>query len=117
MLNSNKTKSTISTGICVKVSPQELNILKRDSSKLNKSAPALFREKYFNTPSVKPLMTNEEVAKLRSDINRIGNNINQIAREINSGVRHGWNSSFEVLAERVKLLNQYIVLKYGIHQS
>ena len=115
MSEQEKFKSKASTPICVRISPSELEKLKKDSGNSKKSIPSLLRETYFNTPPTKVLMNEKDVNRLSKEINRIGNNINQIAREINSGIRHGWNTSFENLSEQLKLLNQHYVLNYGVH--
>ncbi len=114
MTTNNKPENTNSTPICVRVSPGELNRLKTDSNNKKKSIPTLLRETYFNRMPTKVLMTDEDVEKIKIEINRIGNNVNQIARQINSGLRHGWNASFESISEQLKLLNQHYILNYGL---
>lgn len=37
-----------------------------------------------------PLMTKDDLTTLRTELGRIGNNINQIAWRINSGIREGF---------------------------
>ncbi len=117
MTESKKNTPTNSTPICVRVSNDELERLKSDSTKTRKTMPTLLRETYFNKIPQNVLMNDDDVEKIRAEINRIGNNVNQIAKQINAGIRHGWNSSFDSISEQLKLLNQYYVLNYGVHKS
>lgn len=62
----------------------------QDSVNSGKSIPQLLKEKYFRKSSPMPLLNKPDVALLRTELSRIGNDINQIARRINSGVRAGF---------------------------
>ena len=105
---------TTTVPICVRVSSAEHQQLLKDSKYLRKTLPKLLRESYFNRVPSTILMRDDDVDKLRVEINRIGNNINQIAKQMNSGIREGWNNSFERLCEKIELFSKHLLLNNGV---
>ncbi len=62
----------------------------------------------FKEENNRPLMGKESVLKVINELNRIGNNFNQIARRVNSGIKHGWVSSFETCADDISKMTKLI---------
>lgn len=80
---------------CVRFTAEEYQRIEADAEIFGKSIPTLLKEKYFNGPRVLPLLAKEDLEKLFGELGRVGNNLNQIARRINSGIRAGFAGEFE----------------------
>jgi hypothetical protein len=50
-----------------------------------------------------------------NELRRIGNNVNQIAKVLNSGFREGWNSALAQVRDDLDTLRRYVVGFYGNH--
>ncbi len=102
---------------CVRMSPQEYTRIRNESANSGKSIPELLREAYFNSPPRKVLVTEKDLAILRNDMGKIGNNLNQIVRKLNAGFVHGWSNTLDLVFEQFKTLTDQIHYGYGVHQS
>ncbi len=100
----------------VRFSPSEYKQVQKDSSKLSKTVPTLLRDAYFNRLPTKVLVTQKDLETLRKDINRIGNNLNQVAKKVNSGFMHGWSDTLDKVLEEFKTLNSLIYYGHGVHK-
>ena len=88
----------------VRFPAMEYQKLVKDSNKLRKSIPVLLRDAYFNRLPTKVLWGLEDLRQIISELNRIGNNINQIARKVNVSVMCGWHPVLEeAQADFIKL--------------
>jgi hypothetical protein len=92
----------------------EYKQVKKDSSKLCKSIPTLLRDAYFNRLPTKVLVNQKDLDILRKDMNRIGNNLNQVAKKLNSGFMHGWSDTLDKVLEEFKKLNRLIYHGHGL---
>ncbi len=101
----------------VRMSPLKYKQIKKDSEVSGKSIPALLRNSYFGKPPVKVLVKENDLDVLRKDLNRIGNNLNQIARRLNSGLLHGWSNTLDLVLEQFRILTSQIHYGYGVHKS
>lgn len=101
----------------VRMSASEYSRIERDSIKSGKSIPELLREAYFSKSPLKVLFQKEDLITLRKDLNKIGNNINQVARKLNSGIMHGWNNTLELVLEQFETLTNQIHYGYGVHKG
>ena len=101
----------------VRMSPAEYKRIQKDSKASGKSIPELLRESYFHNPPLKVLMSKDEVATLRKDLSRIGNNLNQVARHLNSGLFHGWNNTLDMILEQFKTLTSQVHYGYGVPKN
>ncbi len=119
MSQNNITKVIKGGASCVRLSPSEYSRIQKDSKTSGKSIPELLRESYFDKPSTKVLMNKDDLAVLRKDLNRIGNNLNQVARRLNSGLMHGWSDTLDLALEQFKTLTNQIHYGYGygIHKN
>ena len=69
--------------LCLRLSQAEKDMLDKNSAKCGISKSAYLRRLIMGTPvRSKP---SGEIRELRVEVHRIGNNINQIARGVNSG--------------------------------
>lgn len=103
--------------VYVRLTDQEFTRLVTDASNHNNTLPTQMKEGYFNGLPSKLLFTREDADRIRGEIRRIGNNVNQIARAINSGVQEGWNSAFIEFQEAFKALENLIGGAYGHRQG
>jgi hypothetical protein len=79
----------------VRFGDEEYCKIEEDSINTGKSIPSLLKERYFSGPRPLPLFSKSDLEKLVTELGRIGNNMNQIARRVNSGIRAGFAGEFE----------------------
>lgn len=64
------------------------------------SIPDLLKKAVFKRHDLeRPLFSKEDADRIMSELRRQGNNINQIAKQINSGLMAGWSQSFNSLVK------------------
>ena len=82
----------------VRFSEQEYARLQKMKATTGLSIPDLLKKALFNRMDLeRPLLSPDDVARIMEELRRQGNNINQIAKQINSGLLKGWNQSFNAL--------------------
>lgn len=80
----------------VRMTDSEYKRLQKMIATTGKKAPELFRVALFSrTDLLQPLMLPEDVHQLKVEMNRQGNNINQMTKQMNQDARIGWNASFD----------------------
>jgi hypothetical protein len=76
----------------VRYTAEQYARLKRMMDSTGMSAPDLLKDALFKrTDLERPYISPEVAGWMLSELRRAGNNLNQIARGINSGIRHGWS--------------------------
>lgn len=78
----------------VRLTEEEFERILRESQATGLSLPKLLKQRYFKSSPLKVLMSKEERHALAAELRRIGNNVNQIARRMNSGALEGWHPEF-----------------------
>ena len=82
----------------VRFTEYEYNRLQKMKMTTGLSIPDLLKKALFNRMDLeRPLLNPDDVSKIMEELRRQGNNINQIAKQINSGLLKGWNHSFNAL--------------------
>ena len=94
--------------VYVRMNADEHQRLIRDAGLIGKSLPDMLRDGYFHGAPVTPFMPKADAQAIFTALSRIGNNINQIAREVNSGSRATFTSEFTALTEQVVMLNTFL---------
>ena len=89
---------------CVRFTDEEIARIEEDSLKTGWSIPTLLKERYFKGPRPLPLISEEDVKQHFAALGRIGNNMNQLARRLNSGIREGF---VEELQEIQRLFDRH----------
>lgn len=113
MGNETSIKEVRSSGAsCVRFTGDEYQKIEEDSINTGKSIPTLLKEKYFSGPRPLPLLAKTDLAKVLGDLGRIGNNLNQIARRLNSGIRQGFMEEIEDLQRSFDQLLAFLSSKY-----
>jgi len=103
--------------VYVRLNDQEMNRLVKEASDHNNTLPTQIKDGYFNGLPSKLLFTREDADRIRGELRRIGNNVNQIARAINTGAREGMNGAFVEFQEAFKALENLVGGAYGHRQG
>lgn len=90
MLQESPETSATRPASCVRFSAGEYTKIKEDAISTGKSIPTLLKEKYFKGRRPQPLMSHADVGRHFGELGRIGNNLNQLTRRLNSGIREGF---------------------------
>ena len=98
----------------VRMSSSEYEQIKKDSEASGQSIPDLLREAYFSQPPRRVLVNKNDLDILRKDLNRIGNNLNQITRKLNAGLMTGWSNKLDLILEQFDTLTNQIYYGYGV---
>lgn len=97
----------------VRLTENEYRHLKNDAEVTGKSIPLLLKRAYFVGAPLVPLMRKDDVTTVMSQLGRIGNNVNQIARQLNSGFRAGFNDDLAEVRRMLTLLVTFVTSTYG----
>jgi hypothetical protein len=99
----------------VRFSDEEWVRIQNDHFVTGLSIPALLKLSYFKGPPLSPLMTPVDQRATLDALRRIGNNVNQIAKQLNSGFREGWNDALAEVRDSLAALRQFVTGFYGDH--
>lgn len=97
----------------IHVRPSEAQLARIDKMKLvtGKSAPQLLLESLLDRAGLeRPLFMRSDADELLLELRRHGNNLNQIGKKVNSGIRHGWNKSFDSLMTAYRVLEHKLTV-------
>lgn len=98
----------------VRMSPTEYKRLQKMIQATGISAPELFRRSLFQRMDLeRPLFTPEQAKEFGTELKRQGNNINQIARKINSGLMTGWSQALAAVNASYLKLSQMVTVNYA----
>ncbi len=102
------TKPNYKHATCVKLDECQYTKLKEASRITGESIPEILRSGYFKKPIGKPLIANDMAKSIATELKRIGNNVNQIARVVNSGIYEGWHQEFREFHQNFARVYQLI---------
>jgi hypothetical protein len=68
----------------------------------------------FKRKPVRVLLDATDRRVVFSELRRIGNNVNQIAKRMNSGFFEGWHPEFQTVANHLATLERYLVGRHGL---
>jgi hypothetical protein len=101
--------SKIRHAVYVRLTQEEHGRLAADAAVAGLSPPQLLRRRYFSRYApLRPLMVRGEGQCVLSSLSRIGTNINQIARKVNSGFREGFIEALTQIAQDLHQLRCYV---------
>lgn len=103
--------SNIGKASCVKFSLIEYKRISEAARSTGESIPALLKEAFFKRTKLTPVFDRESAQKLISAINKVGNNLNQIARRVNSDIYYGWHHELTQIDESLSKLRSLAVCK------
>jgi hypothetical protein len=96
-----------------RLSIEEWEMLARDEMLLRWEKATILREAYTSRPAVIVLMDKEGEKKFLSEFNRIGNNINQLAKKANSGECVSDEQLMEI-RDQFKVLYRFVMRFDGV---
>lgn len=84
----------------VRFTAKEYEQIEKAQRETGLSIPDLLKKAYFKHAHLfRPLLTKEQVENIMVELRRQGNNLNQLTKQVNSGLRSGWNQPFNALAK------------------
>ncbi len=98
----------------VRFTEEEFAQLKIDVEITGLSIPKLLKLSHFSKKKLRLLLAAEERHQVCTELRRIGNNINQIARCVNSGALEGWYSEFQDALKAISELQQMLAGVHGL---
>lgn len=98
---------------CVKFTEDEYQKIKMDSHLTGKSIPTLLKTAYFPSRRVNVLMSKQDQEQWFKELRHWGNNLNQIAKRVNSGLMEGWYEEFEMVRKGLKAIENLVLGVYG----
>jgi len=98
---------------CVKFSADEFSKIKADSQLTGKSIPSLLKAAYFSGRRATLLMSKSDQEQWFKELRHWGNNLNQIAKRVNSGLMDGWYEDFELVRKGLKAIENMVLGVYG----
>ncbi len=87
---------------------EELNQITANAQTFGLSVTAFAKMRTLDGGLVTPKFSNEEARGIMLQLQKWGTNLNQIARQINSGIREGFNDQFQFLGEQLRLIRKTI---------
>lgn len=96
----------------IRLTQQEYDRLQKDSKLTGRPVQYLLKHAYFKGGPVVLLMQDEERDKFMVQLHRIGNNVNQIAKHLNSGFAFGFQPELENIRAQVTLIMTWLTAKY-----
>ncbi len=114
MTNSKETIVQVGSSLstCVRFSAEEYLILKKDELLIGKSIPWLLKTAYFKNGIAPPLLDAETRRAVRRELAYIGNNINQLAKNVNSGLISQVKDEVQEMLQAIRTLKSFLGLDY-----
>lgn len=106
-----ETKKTPAT--CVRFTEDEFKQVSEDSKATGRSIPTLLKTAYFVHRRVRVLMSKDDQDRWFAELRRWGNNVNQIARRVNSDLMDGWHKEFQQVKQALAKIEKLVVDVYG----
>ncbi|MBS1983572.1 MAG: MobC family plasmid mobilization relaxosome protein [Bdellovibrionales bacterium] len=101
----------------VRLSPEEHDRLESDARASGESVAELMKRVYFSRKPLVLLMSREDQRSLMGTLGRIGNNINQVARVLNSGFREGFSDDLASVRRDFSMLLTYLTSRFKLLDS
>ena len=98
----------------VRFSLKEYEKISKEANSQRTSIPKLLKNAYFSRLPTKVLMSHSDLEQVRADLNRIGNNINQVARKLNAGFMAGWSDTLDLVLIELKTLTRQLHNDFGV---
>lgn len=108
-----ETNSKRGSGSCVRFTDEEYKQVTEDSQATGHSIPTLLKSAYFSGRRARVLMSKEDQVQWYRELRHWGNNLNQLAKKVNSGLMDGWCEDFQVVRNVLMRLESLVVGVYG----
>lgn len=96
-----------------RISQQEYERAQTLSKNLGHPLNDLFKNALFKGPLLAPLLSNDDAKNIMTQLQRMGTNVNQIAKHLNSGLREGFHQELGEIARELTVIRQYVSGVYG----
>jgi len=90
-----------------RVTPDEYERLNKMANKFNQSVPAFCKERSLKAKVKSPKIDKQGALKFASELRRIGNNVNQIAKVLNSGENANMDEIRDIKKELRSIWQQF----------
>lgn len=97
-MNDPVTKPAVRRVAFVRLKEGEWRQLLEHQSLTGQSIPKILKSAFFKNQKLKVLLPESERRELLLELKRIGNNVNQLARRVNTGLFSGWTAQFATVA-------------------
>ena len=101
----------------VRLSPEEYSRLESDARASGESVAEIMKRVYFSKKPVVLLMGKDDQKSLMGALGRIGNNINQVARVLNSGFREGFSDDLTAVQRDFTALLTFLTARFKMVDS
>ncbi len=101
----------------VRFTEDQYSQISDDARVYGKSIPDLLRAAYFGSLPPRPAFSVEDAKRIVAAINRVGNNVNQIARHLNSGFRSGFAPVLDEIRAHLIAIRNFTVGANGNSQN
>jgi hypothetical protein len=98
----------------VRFTDEEFSRITEEAKLSGLSIPNLLKKSHFKRKKLQLLLSDVDRHFFCTEIRRIGNNVNQIARRVNSGALEGWFSELLDVARKISELHQMAAGAYGL---
>lgn len=98
---------------CVKFTADEYKEISEDAKITGKSIPMLLKAAYFPGRRVRVLMNKEDQERWYRELRQWGNNLNQLAKRVNSGLTAGWYAEFDNVRNSIQRIENLVLGAYG----
>ena len=115
-MNHSKSNQLRSYRLNLRLNESEYQKLSEEAKNLSQSKSDFIRDIIKHRKPIEVLMTQKQCKKFISEFNRIGNNINQLAKKANAG-EIILDESFSSIQEELHLIYNYIVRSHGLHKN
>ena len=93
----------------VRFTEDQYSRIEDDARIYGKSIPELLRAAYFGSLPPRPAFSVEDAKRIVIAINRVGNNVNQVARHVNSGFRSGFAPMLDEIRAHLLAIRNFAV--------
>ena len=110
--NETQTDSKPRLACYIRLTQVEHAQLERDALRSGRKPQALLKKAYFEKEALTILMADPDRNYFFTQLHRIGNNVNQIAKQLNSGFAFGFQQELETIRTQLTLLSTWATSKY-----
>lgn len=115
-LSPKKTGTAPRLACYIRLTQQEHDRLQKEARVSGKGMQVLLKNAYFKGAPLVLLMQNDDRDKLMTQLHRIGNNVNQIAKHLNTGFAYGFQQELESIRSQLSLIMTWITARYRAHK-
>ena len=108
-----KNESKAPPASCVKFDEEQYQQIRKDSETTGKSIPSLLKTAYFAGRRAIVFMDKESQSAWHRELRHWGNNLNQIAKRVNSGLEAGWQDDLEPIRQAIRRIENMVLGVYG----